>query len=77
VRYCEKETLYLVVGCESNAHHTEWGRTNCKSKGEALLEFLNTTNLEILHRENETTLCTLGSLRLLEIIIDWEVSSEP
>jgi hypothetical protein len=28
VRYCEKETLCLVVGCDSNAHRTVWGSTN-------------------------------------------------
>jgi hypothetical protein len=87
VCYCEKENLYLVVGCDSNAHHSVWGSTNCNSRGEALLEFLNTTNLEILNRGNEPTFCsggrsdvidiTLGSLRLLESIIGWEVSSEP
>jgi hypothetical protein len=87
VRYCEKENLYLVVGCDSNAHHSVWGSTNCNSRGEALLEFLNTTNLKILNQGNEPTFCsggrsevidiTLGSLRLLESIIGWEVSSEP
>jgi hypothetical protein len=87
VRYCEKENLYLVVGCDSNAHHSVWGSTNCNSRGEALVEFLNTTNLEILNGGNEPTFCfggrsevidiTLGSLRLLESIIGWEVSSEP
>jgi hypothetical protein len=51
------------------------------------LEFLNTTNLEILNRGNEPTFCsdgrsevidiTLGSLRILECIIGWDVSSEP
>jgi len=51
------------------------------------VEFLNTTNLEILNRGNEPTFCsrdrleeidiTLGSLRLLESIKGWEVSSEP
>jgi len=51
------------------------------------VEFLNTTHLEILHRGNEPTFCsggrsevidiTLGSMRLLESIIGWEVSSEP
>jgi len=87
VRYCEKENLYLVVGCESNAHHSVWGSTNRNSRGETLLEFLNTTNLEFLNRGNEPTFCsggrsevidiTLGSLRFLESIIGWEVSSEP
>jgi hypothetical protein len=25
VQYCDNEDLYLLVGCDSNAHHTEWG----------------------------------------------------
>jgi len=28
VRHCEKENLRLIVGCDSNAHHTAWGSTN-------------------------------------------------
>jgi len=87
VRFCEKENLYLVVRCDSNAHHSVWGSTNCNSRGEALLEFLNTTHLEILNRGSVPTFCsggrlevidiTLGSLGLLDIITEWEVSSEP
>jgi hypothetical protein len=87
VRYCEKENLHIVVGCDFNAHHSVWGSTNCNSRGKAQVEFLNTINLEILNRGNEPTFCsggrsevtdiTLGSLRLLESIIGWEVSPEP
>ena len=87
MRYCENENLYLVVGCHCNAHHSVCGSTNCKSTGEALVEFLNSSNLEILNKGNEPTFCsagrlevndiTLGSLRLLESIIGWKVSSEP
>jgi hypothetical protein len=84
VRYCETEDLYLVVGCDSNAHHSVWVGTNCNSRGDGLVEFLNSTNLEILNRGNEPTFCsggrlevidiTLGSFRLLKSIIGWEVS---
>jgi hypothetical protein len=87
VRFCEKENLYLVVGCDSNAQHSVWGSTNCNSRGEALMEFLNTTNLEILNRGSTPTFCsggrlevtdiTLRSLGLLDSTIGWEVSSEP
>jgi hypothetical protein len=87
VRYCEKENLYLAVGCDSNAHHSAWGSTNCNSREEALVEFLNTTTLDFLNRGNEPTFCsggrlevidiTLGSLRFLDSFIGWEVSSEP
>jgi len=52
-----------------------------------MLEFLNTTHLEILNRGSAPTFCSggrlevidiaLGSLGLLDSIIGWEVSSEP
>ena len=87
VRYREKENLRLIVGCDSNAHHTAWGSTNCNRRGESLLEFLSSSNLEILNRGNEPTFCnvirqevtdiTLGSYGLLENIIRWEVSRKP
>ena len=51
------------------------------------MEFLNSMNLEILNRGNEPTCSggrleaidniTVGSLRLLESIIGWEVLPEP
>ena len=51
------------------------------------MEFLNSTNLEILNQGNDPTVCnsrrlevidiTLGSLGLLKSIKGWEVSSEP
>jgi hypothetical protein len=87
VRYCEKEHVHLLVGCDSNAHHSAWGSTNCNSRGKALMEFLSSSNLEILNRENQPTFCnvvreevldvTLVSYGLLEKITDWEVSVEP
>ena len=57
------------------------------SREEALVEFLNSSNLEILNQGNNPTFCSgstlevidiiLGFLGLLESITDWEVSSEP
>jgi hypothetical protein len=32
VRYCENENLHLVA-CDSNAHHSVWGSTNCNRRG--------------------------------------------
>jgi hypothetical protein len=58
VRYCEKENIQLLVGCDSNVHHTAWGSTDCNGRGEALIEFLNSTTLEIFNRGCEPTFCT-------------------
>jgi hypothetical protein len=87
VRYCERENLCLIVGCNSNAHHTAWGSTNCIGRREAVMEFLNSSNLEIINRGNEPIFCngfwrevidtTLGFCGFLESVTDLEVSLEP
>jgi hypothetical protein len=87
VRYWENENLRLIVGCDSNEHHTVWGSTNCNGRGESLLEFLNFSNLEILNWGSESTFCnasrqevidiTLQSYGLLKSITGWEVSRKP
>ena len=64
VRYCESENLYLVLGYNSNAHHISWSRTNCKDRGEALVEFLDSSN-----QGNEPTFAVVVSYRYL--ILPW------
>jgi len=84
VQYCENENLCLIVGCDSNPHHTVWGSTNCNGRGESLLKILNSSNLEILNQGNESTFCnasrqevndiTLGSYGLLESSVSGALS---
>ena len=45
VRECEVKGHRLILGCDVNAHHTVWGSCDSKLRGEKLLEFLATTNL--------------------------------
>jgi len=56
------------------------------SRGEAMVEFLNSPNLEVLNQGEpifwsagrlQVIDITLGSFGLLESVIGWEVSSEP
>jgi hypothetical protein len=69
VRYCEREHLHLLVGCDSNAHHSAWGSTNCNSTGEALMKFLSSSNLEILNRGNQPTFCNAVTEEVLDVIL--------
>ena len=39
VRYCEEKNLHLIIGCDSNCHHTVWGSTNCNDRGVACWNF--------------------------------------
>jgi hypothetical protein len=76
VCYSEEKSLYLVIGCDSSSHHILWSCTNCKDRGEALLEFPNSMKFEILNQGNDPTFCSarrpemtdisLGSFGLLE-----------
>jgi len=76
VQYCQNENLYLVMECDSNAHHIAWGSNNSNGRGKVLVEFLNSSNMEILNQGNEPTYCngyrqgvidiTMGSFGLLE-----------
>ena len=87
VRYRDSENPYLVIACYPNAQHIVWGTTNFNPRKETLVEFLNSSNLEILNQGNEPAFCsgcrleviyiTLVSFGLLESITSWEVSSEP
>jgi hypothetical protein len=32
VHYCGEKNIYLVIGYNSNSHHTMWGSTNCNER---------------------------------------------
>jgi hypothetical protein len=52
VGHCEGKEIPLVIGCDSNAHHTLWGSTNVNERGELLLEYLMGTQLEVANQGN-------------------------
>jgi len=82
---CEKLRKGLVIGCDANAHHTQWG---CPSndRGESLLDFILNSNLFLCNRGNVTTFITktcqtiidltLESDSLVGAVKNWAVSDE-
>lgn len=48
----------LILGCDANSHHLVWGSTNINPRGEALLSYIASTNLQILNSGNEPTFVT-------------------
>jgi hypothetical protein len=55
VDYCSRNRLQLIVGCDATAHHIIWGSTDIHPRGECLMEYLVSTNLNILNKGNEPT----------------------
>jgi ribonuclease HI len=86
IDYCSVKKIPLVVGCDANAHNTVWGSTDTYARGHALLDYLVTTDLEILNEGTEPTFVTsirrevlditLCSSELMGTVFDWRVSKE-
>ncbi|XP_036146026.1 uncharacterized protein LOC118646681 [Monomorium pharaonis] len=69
VEFCQKEQLPLILGCDANAHHTMRGSTDTNRRGKKLLEFLLSTDLEILNKGR-------GLCHGVQEVTGWRVSDE-
>ena len=87
VDYCKIGGLPLFLGCDANFHHKLWGSTDTNRRGDDLVDYLITTDLDIINtrtmpnswnsaREKviDITLCT-GRIR--DRVKKWRVSNEP
>ncbi|XP_073986093.1 uncharacterized protein [Rhodnius prolixus] len=87
IDYCSERRLPLVIGCDANAHHTAWGSSDVNSRGEALLEYLMSTNLVWCNRGHKPTFVTrsrrevldltLVSSDIVDLVSGWDVSDIP
>lgn len=68
-RYCDSKNLHLVIGYEFNARHIVWDNTNFNDRGKAMVEFLNSSNLEILNQGSKPTFCSGGRLEMIDITL--------
>lgn len=49
IEYSENSGIPIIICADSNAHHTIWGSTDTNKRGERLVEFLATTQLDIIN----------------------------
>nr|AMS38365.1 hypothetical protein [Bactrocera tryoni] len=87
VEHCRRHRLPLIIGCDANAHHLEWGSTNCNARGESLLEYILGNSLAIENVGCEPTFITISRREVLDITLSnepanglvsqWRVSTEP
>ena len=84
VEYCRREGLRLIIGSDTNAHHTHWGSTNVNDRGDALLEYILGTDLTVCNQGNRPTFVTqnreevidvtLSTMNVQHCVTDWRVS---
>jgi len=83
---CKKRRKGLVIGCDDNAHHTQWGCLSNNDRGESLFDFILNSNLFFCNRGNVPTFkpntcqtiidLTLVSDSLVGAVKNWAVSDE-
>lgn len=83
---CRENGLQLIIGMDANAHNKTWGSTNNNERGESLLQFILTNNLDILNVGNEPTFVTQIRKEVIDITLsttyisnqvsNWHVSDE-
>ncbi|XP_059050174.1 uncharacterized protein LOC131845154 [Achroia grisella] len=86
VEYARKHKAELLVGCDANAHHTNWGSSDINTRGKSLDDFILTNCLQILNTgctptfvtatRQEVLDITLATDKLAEYITHWHVSNE-
>lgn len=84
--FCKTKNLPLLIGSDANSHHLVWGSTNTNPKGEALFDFIISSNLMVLNKGKEPTFInsiiqevldiSLCSMHIAHLIKDWRVSND-
>ncbi|XP_041449645.1 uncharacterized protein LOC121404377 [Drosophila obscura] len=83
---CEAKDIGLIVGCDANALHSQWGSTDTNERGESLFSYILTTQMVILNQGNDPTFIitnreevldlTLASHTIQKNIVFWRVLEE-
>lgn len=83
VDFCSQHGRNLVIGTDANAHHMHWGSTDINQRGEDLLAYIMTTNLNVCNvgsistfangRREEVLDVTLATMSAEPLIRDWKV----
>ncbi|XP_072161372.1 retrovirus-related Pol polyprotein from type-1 retrotransposable element R1 [Bemisia tabaci] len=86
VDYATRGRSRLIVGTDANSHHVAWGSTDTNGRGNQLLEFISSFNLNVLNLGNEPTFVTRNRSEVIDITIassnaedwvkDWRVAKE-
>ena len=86
ISFCENQKWELIIGTDANSHHIAWGSTDNNHRGENLLDYIISTNMQICNVGNTPTFTnalrgevidlTLATTGTTEKVIDWKVDTE-
>ena len=75
----------MILGCDANAHHYQWGSRDVNKRGELVFNFITDYDLHICNREIEPTFRTKDRESVIDITLanrrgdfvrDWRVNMD-
>jgi splicing factor 45 len=69
IEYCHSRKKQLNIGCDANAHHKLWGSNGSNPRRESLMEFLVSSNLNILNHGNEPTFVVCNRREVIDLTL--------
>jgi hypothetical protein len=73
IDYCSTSRKQLIIGCDANSHHILLGSMDINPRGESLVEFLVSSNLNILNWGNEPAFVISNRREVIDLTpwTDW------
>ena len=69
VNYCSHNNYPLIIGCDTNSHNLCSESTGNNNRGDALLEYLATTDLNISNKGNKPTFVVTGRQEVIDMTL--------
>ena len=67
--FTENEQIPTIVGTDANAHHTIWGSSNINPRGEDLLAYCVSADLNFCNVGNKPTIRTKTREEILDLTL--------
>lgn len=68
-QHCKQERLQVVIGCDANSHHSQWGSSDINERGESLFEFILKEDFSICNIGDCPTFVTKGRAEVLDVTL--------
>ena len=69
IEHCEMKGIGLIISTDCNSHNEMWGSTDDNFRGEALLDYIMTTNMQIGNIGNRPTFKNVAREEVIDITL--------
>ena len=65
----ESKSLDLIVGCDANSHHHQWGSSDTNERGKSLFDYILSSKMLICNKGSDPTFITKNRREVLDVTL--------